>query len=98
MGLAGDIGEWIEDAVDDAVPGATIEGILFQGGITFLDESGCMVTSGRNTIVFDRFMFLGFPAVPWDCVPVGIGRGGGPPVVVDAAASPPLMLYSRASS
>lgn len=33
-------------------------GILFQGGITFLDESGCMVTSGRKTIVLDRFMSL----------------------------------------
>lgn len=36
------------------------EGIRFHGGITFLDEIGCIVTSGLNTMVFERFMIFDF--------------------------------------
>lgn len=39
--------------------GAMVDGILFHGGMTCLDERGCIVTSGRKTIVFARFMIFG---------------------------------------
>lgn len=49
MGLVGLTGEI----------GAMVDGILFHGGMTFLDESGCIVTSGRKTMVFARFIIFG---------------------------------------
>lgn len=56
IGLTGDIGAVRPLAKESAV--LMDDGILFQGGMTFLDESGCMLTSVRKTAVLDLFMTL----------------------------------------
>jgi hypothetical protein len=59
VGLIGEIGATPELLLLLQLLLAT-EGIRFHGGMTFLDERGCIVTSGRKTIVLDRFMILDF--------------------------------------